>query len=129
MNSSVFSQWEDFTKSALESSKQLEAVNLKLAEKVLQKQLALAASALEAGNRVVSLLGEGKPLPEIFAAQTKLLSEYGNKVVEITRETTEIVSTAGQDYRSWLEQSAKNFSAYARALAAAVVPSAMRKAA
>ena len=122
MDQNFIAHWETLTKSAVQSGKQLSTLNLKLAEKLLQKHLELVNSAVDASKRVVALLGEGKALSEIFAEQTKLASEYGNRVLATTKEATEIVSASGADYRAWLQQGVKAFSEQARSSFAAIVP-------
>ncbi|MSR15664.1 MAG: hypothetical protein EXR86_14140 [Gammaproteobacteria bacterium] len=122
MQSNVYAQWENFTKSAVSNDKQLEALNLELAEQLLQKQLNLVTHAVDAGNRVVALLGEGKALPEILAEQTKLASAFSSKVFETAREATEIATASQTEYRTWFEQGFKTFAEQARAAVASVVP-------
>ena len=109
MENNLIAQWESFAKSTAESSKQLEALNLKLAEKLLKKQLELANYAVDATNRVVGLLGEGKALPAIVAEQGKLARDYGKRVVATTKEATEILASSRIEYRAWFKQGLKAF--------------------
>ena len=114
MENNFMAHCESLVKSAVDSSKQLQALNLKLAEKLLKKHLELVNGAVDASNRVVTLLGEGKALPEILAAQAKLASEYGNRVFATTKEVSELFAASQSDYRAWLEQGVKTFSAQSR---------------
>ncbi|MBI2800579.1 MAG: TIGR01841 family phasin [Gammaproteobacteria bacterium] len=130
MENNLIAQWESLAKSTVESSKRLEALNLKLAERLLKKQLELASYAVDATNHVVALLGEGKALPEILAEQAKLASDYGKRVVATTKEATDILTSSRTEYRAWFEHGVKAFGEQAsnsfeqvRSSLVAIVPS------
>jgi phasin family protein len=122
MDQNVFAQWESTTKTVVESGKRLEALNLKLVEKLLHKQLELINGAVDIGSRAMALYGEGKALPEILAEQTRLATEYGNKWLAATRELTEIVAATRGDYSEWFEEGMKTFTEQAREAGATIVP-------
>jgi phasin family protein len=121
--------WDSLTKASVASSKQLESLNMKLTEKLMQKQTELFNSAVNAGNQALALLGEGKALPEILAEQGKLTTDFGNKLFAYTREASEIIVASQAEYRSWFEQGFKNLTEKAQAAASALTPATLRKAA
>jgi len=122
----VLTQWDSFMKTALDSGKALEALNLKLVEELSKKQMALATSAFEASNKWVAALGDAKALPELFSLQSKLASEFSSKVMAAARETADLLTASRDDYKAWFEKGFKVITAQAEA----VVPkAASRKAA
>jgi phasin family protein len=130
MQTNPFAHWENLTNVTIANGKRLEALNLKLTQQLLQKQIGLFSTAVDAGKQLAAVLGEGKPMPEIFAEQTKLVSAYGSKAMATAREASEIAATSYAEYRTWFEESFKEFSEQARAAVAATVPMAQaRKAA
>jgi phasin family protein len=127
MDNTFFAQWESFTKSAVDSGKELEALNMKLVEQVTQKQMELLSSALETGNQWFSTFGEHKALPELIAAQSKLASDYSSKLLAASRETGDLLTASRDDYKAWFEKMMKLLSE--QTAAATAKPVAVRKAA
>lgn len=124
-----FAFWDTLSKVSVEHSKQLESLNMKLAEKLMKKQAEFFNTAVAAGNQVMALYGESKTLPEILAEQGKLTTELGNKMLAVTREAGEILAASGEDYRAWFEQGFKRMTEQGQAAAGEFVPASIRKAA
>lgn len=125
----ALARWENFTKASVESGKQLESLNLKLAEKLMHKQAELFNNAVNAGNQIAALWSEGKPLPEILTAQAKLVNDCGSKVFAATREAAEIVAGSHEEYRHWFAKGFKHLTEQSKAAAAAITPAISRLAA
>lgn len=126
MENNFLAQWESFAKSAFDTSKELEVLNTKLFEQLSQKQVELLTGAFEIGNKWMSSLGEFKGMPELVAAQSKLASEYGSKVMSVSKETTELLTASREDYKAWFE---KSFKVLTEQTAAVTKPISVRKAA
>ena len=107
MENTFLAQWESFAKSAFDSTKELETLNLKLFEQLSQKQMDLLTGAVELGNKWVSNFGEYKGVSEIVAAQSKLASEYGSKVLSVSKDTTDLLNASREDYKVWFEKGFK----------------------
>lgn len=107
MDNTFLAQWESFAKSAFDSTKELETLNLKLFEQLSQKQTDLLTGAVELGNKWVSNFGEYKGVSEIVAAQSKLASEYGSKVLSVSKDTTDLLNASREDYKVWFEKGFK----------------------
>lgn len=126
MENNFLTQWESFAKSAFDTTKELETLNMKLFEQLSQKQVELLTSAFEIGNKWMSSFGEFKGVPELVAAQTKLASDYGSKVVATSKEATELLTASREDYKSWFE---KSFKVLTEQTVAVTKPVSVRKAA
>lgn len=126
MENTFLTQWESFAKSAFETTKELEALNMKLFEQLSQKQVDLLSGAVELGTKWVSSFGEFKGVPELVAAQSKLASEYGSKVMSASKEATEVLTASREDYKAWFE---KGFKLWTEQTAAVAKPVSVRKAA
>ena len=129
MSTEALAYWDNLSKASVESSKQLESLNMKLAEKLMKKQAELFSTAVAATNQVFALFSEGKALPEILAEQGKLTTELGNKMFAFTREAGEILTASQEEYRAWFEQGFKALTEQTQAVATAFTPAATRKAA
>ena len=111
----VLTQWDAIMKTALDSGKALEALNLKLIEQMSKKQMELASSAFEASNKWAAAMGEVKALPELFALQSKLASEYSAKMIAAARETADLLTASRDEYKVWFEKGFQVISAQAEA--------------
>jgi phasin family protein len=107
MENNFFAHWESFAKSAVDTGKELEALNLKLVEQISQKQVELLTGAFDISNKWVSSFGEMKDVPAMISAQSKLASDYGSKVMAASKETTELLTAARDDYKAWFEKGVK----------------------
>ena len=112
----VMAQWDSVMKSATESGKALEAINLKLVEQLTKKQVELVTSAFETSNKWVSSFGQVKALSELFSFQSKLASEYSAKVVATARETADLFASSREEYKVWFEKGFQTLSAQAEAV-------------
>lgn len=101
----VLTQWDTFMKSATDSSKALEALNLKIVEQLSKKQIELMTAAFETSNKWVSSFNEHKALPELVTAQSKLVSDYNAKVVAAARETADLLTASRDELKAWFEKS------------------------
>jgi len=127
MDNNFFAQWESFTKSAIDSGKELEALNLQLVEQLSEKQMELLTTAMEVGNKWFSSFSEHQALPEMLAAQGKLASEYSNKLMSVSKEATDLLSASREGYKGWFEKNVKLLSE--QTTAATIKPVPVRKAA
>jgi hypothetical protein len=120
MDNTFFTQWESLTKSALESGKELEALNTRLVEQVTRKQMELLTGAIEIGNQWLGSFGENKALPELLATQTRLASDYGQKLMTASRDTGDLFVASRDDYKAWFEKTLKLWSEQGSAAAKTV---------
>lgn len=126
MENTFLAQWESFAKSTFDRTKELETLNLKLFEQLSQKQVDLLTGVVELGNKWVSSFGESKGVSELVTAQSKLASDYGSKVLSVSKEAGDLLSASRDDYKAWFE---KGFKLWTEQTAAVARPVSVRKAA
>ena len=112
----VMTQWDSVLKSAMDSGKALEALNLKLVEQITKKQVDLVTSAFETTNKWVSSFGEFKGLPELVTVQSKLASEYSAKIVATARETADLLASSREEYKVWFEKGFQSLTSQAESV-------------
>lgn len=113
MENKFIENWQDYGKNALEAAKELEAINSQVIEKITGKQMELANAAFEAGTKYISTISEIKGYQEFFAEQTKLASEFNEKLIETARGTADIIAESREAYQAWVEKGLKTFTANA----------------
>jgi len=116
-----FEQFNIFGKSAMESAKELETLNVALFEKLSRNNMELFNSAVELNNKFVALLGNPGDIQGMMNEQIKLANEYNGQVVSTIKEAAEIVAESKDGYQAWFEAGVQNATTAAQEL----VPNAM----
>lgn len=107
MENKFIENWQEYGKNAIEAAKELEAINTQVIEKITGKQMELANAAFEASTKYVSSLGEVKGVQDLFSEQTKLATEFNEKVLEAARTTADLLTETREAYQAWLEKGFK----------------------
>ena len=108
MDNNLLEQWQKLGRSGLEASRELEAINTDVMQKLTGAQMELANATFELGSRYMAGLGDAEGYQDALAEQTKLLSEYNEKLIETARATADAVSEAREAYQGWMEKSIQN---------------------
>ena len=77
---------------SLETAKRLGGWNVRLWDRLTEQQLAGVALWVDAGIKQLRLLGESHNPYDIYAGQTQLAQEYGERVSEYVRQTMAIMA-------------------------------------
>ena len=109
MDNKMMENWQDYSKTALASAKELEILNTHIVEKLTGKQMELANVAFETGTKYLSPLTEIKGYQELLAEQTKLATAFNEKLIETARVTADILTESRESYQAWMEKSMKVF--------------------
>jgi hypothetical protein len=99
--------WQEYSKTALAASKELETINTQVIEKLTGKQMELANTAFETGTRYMATLSEIKDYPGFVAEQSKIVAEFNETFIEAARSSADLMSSAREAYQSWFEQGFK----------------------
>ena len=90
-----------------ENLRQLGELQMSTWNKLMEKQLEVFNTVIEGAVEGVKLVGETKDYQEAVNAQVELSSKLAGQVADKTRETVELVQQAGEEYRGWAEDLAK----------------------
>jgi phasin family protein len=104
MENEMFDYWTKVANATLASCKDFADIQSKAFESVIGQQQALFGAAIEAYSAQVKLASDAKGYKELLAGQAKLLSEQGEKVLAITRNTTGTLESLKGDLTSWMEK-------------------------
>ncbi|MCB1748010.1 MAG: phasin family protein [Gammaproteobacteria bacterium] len=108
MDTKIIENWQDYSKGAMASAKELETINTRIVEQITAKQMELANVAFETGTRYMNSLTEVKGVQELLAEQTKLATEFNEKLLETARGTADILTESREAYQAWFEKSFKS---------------------
>ena len=90
------------------SLKELGEISTKAFEKVGEQQLGLVSTYVDTGIKQASLLTESKGYKDLLAGQTKLMTEYNEKMLDAARKTTEIMTDSKDEMVAWFEKTQEN---------------------
>lgn len=94
----------NFGKSAAEAAKSLGEINSKIAEQVIENQLAVANLFVESSVNQAKLAQETKDVKEFWTKQASLTDEYAGKAMDLAKQNVELAQQAGEQYKTWFEQ-------------------------
>jgi phasin family protein len=104
MQPEYLSEWTHFTNSAFKSAKELGEINTTAIKKLSEQQFDLISRCLDTGVKQLNLLSEVKGYKELLTGQTKLATEYNEKVLDAVRKTTQIFSEAKDEMATWIDK-------------------------
>jgi hypothetical protein len=88
----------------VEAAKSLGEINSKIAEQVIERQLAAVNLAVEGSMNQVKLAQETKDVKDYWSKQAALTDEYAGKAMDLAKKNVELAQKAGEQYKSWMEK-------------------------
>ena len=99
MNTAIYENMNKYNKSFYETMKGLVSLNNKLAEQVIEQQMALLSLNVEFFTREMKLASEAKGYKETMNSQTEITTDISSKVQGIDRKSTRLNSSHIQKSR------------------------------
>lgn len=112
--------WAQFGSACFASLKELGEISTKTFEKLGEQQLGLVSTYVDTGIKAVTLMTESKGYKDLLAGQTKLMTEYNEKVLDGVRKSTEIMTDSKDEMAAWFEKTQENGTAPVKKAALAV---------
>lgn len=94
MQSKTFEQFNVLGENALETARQVGAINLRTADQLTRKQFDVFELCLEGGTRQLKLLQESKGYGDLLGAQAKLAEEYSRKFMDAAQQSMNVLTGA-----------------------------------
>jgi len=107
MTDDITKQWNEISKTAIESMKELGSINTKLIEKLTEQQLAVLNTCMEASQKEIELAASEKNAQDpqaLLAAQAELVAEYNSRLMSIVQSTGEILKDCNSKITSWADK-------------------------
>lgn len=100
--------WAQFGNMSYASLKELGEISTKAFEKMGEQQLGLVSTYVDTGIKHVTLMTESRGYQDLMAGQTKLMTEYNEKVLDAVSKTTEIMTDSKDEMAAWFEKTLEN---------------------
>ena len=105
MDNKMIENWQEYSKSAMASAKELEAINTRVVEQLTAKQMEIANAMFETSTRYVSTVTEVKGYQELLAEQTRITTDFNETMIDAARATADILNESRDAYQAWMEKS------------------------
>jgi phasin family protein len=107
MTNDITKQWNEISKTAIESMKELGNINTRVIEKLTEQQLAVLSTCMEASQKEIEMTASGKNAQnpqDLLAAQAELLAEYNSRIMNIVHSTGDILKDCNTEITSWADK-------------------------
>ncbi len=107
MTDDITKQWNEISKTAIESMKELGSINTRVIEKLTEQQLAVLNTCMEASQKEIEMASSGKNAQDpqsLLAAQAALVAEYNSRLMNIVQSTGEILKDCNSEITSWADK-------------------------
>jgi phasin protein len=107
MANDITKQWNEISKTAIESMKELGNINTKVIEKLTEQQLAVLNTCMEASQKEINLATSEKNIQDpqsLLAAQADLVAEYNSRLMAIVQSTGEILKDCNNEINNWADK-------------------------
>lgn len=107
MKDDLLKNVEKFNENSVKSLNELFQLNTTVLNDILKRQVELTNLCIEENKKHSELLKNASKPEEILEKQTSLVSEYGNKLIEITNENIALAQQTGEKYKKLFEKNLK----------------------
>ncbi|MEJ2760373.1 MAG: phasin family protein [Gammaproteobacteria bacterium] len=104
MSNDIFTTMTGSSSLAYESMQELGAINSKTISRLAEIQLDFARLGLESSMEQAKLLTDAGSYENLMAAESDLASRYGDRIMALARETTEVMTESRDEFVEWLEK-------------------------
>jgi hypothetical protein len=87
----------------IEQMSALGELNLKIGERMAQRQLDAMNLYLEQGTRLMHLGAESKGYADTYKGQVEMTRDLGTKLMDESRTNMQIAAEVRDEYRAWLD--------------------------
>lgn len=117
MQNEIFEQFTQAGKASYETFQQLGNINSKALQKLTELQFSVATLGIESSVEQAKLLSSTNNYKDLISAESELASDYGNKLVDLTKQTAAVLNESGEEVMAWFEKSAETMTDTAKATA------------
>lgn len=104
MTNEILNMMADGGKFPYESLQELNDINSRIFNKLAGLQMNIARLGIEGSVEQARLFTGAKKYEELLSAETELASSYSDRVMELTREVTGILTESQQELLTWMEE-------------------------
>lgn len=108
MQNDMMNYFNQISQNALKSANELIALNTRVLNETIERQVELGNVFVEGGKKQADLLQDVKDPKELVEKQTRLAEQYTAIFVEAAKQNMAIAQKTGEDYKMWFENNASS---------------------
>lgn len=108
MINDITKQWNEISKTVIQSMEELSNINTNVIEKLTEQQLAVLNTCMEASQQELNLTttkAHTKDPQALLVAQTDLVAQCNNKLMAIVQSTGKILKDCNNEIINWTDKS------------------------
>ncbi len=109
MSKDTMATFNEYTQNVLDNLRELNDINLRTWEKLMERQLKMSSSYVEMGAKNLDNLAKAKDYQEAMSQQAQMVQDFGNQWVDATREMSEIFNQSFKDMNTLVEKGLGQF--------------------
>ena len=106
MQNDMMNFFNEISQNALKSANELIALNTRVLNETIERQVELGNVFVEGSKKQADLLQTTKDPKELVEKQAKLAEQYTAIFVEAAKENMAIAQKTGEEYKVWFENNA-----------------------
>ena len=106
MQNDMMKYFNDFSQNAINSTNELIALNTRVLNETIERQVELGNVFVEGSKKHADLIQAVKDPKELMDKQAKLTEQYSAIFVEATKENFAIAQKTSEEYKTWFEKNA-----------------------
>ncbi len=101
MQNDILKNIETLNKATIESAKRLGEINMRIFEKLAQRNIEAASDYLDGSMQQLKLMGESKDIQATAKEQARLGTELNEKFVQHAKKTAEVLNEVKGELTDW----------------------------
>ena len=122
MQNDMMNYFNEISQNALKSANELIALNTRVLNETIERQVELGNVFVEGSQKHADLLQNAKDPKELVEKQTRLAEQYTAIFVEAAKQNLAIAQKNGEDYKLWFENNANTVKQVAQKAAPKAAP-------
>ncbi len=108
MQNEIFEKMTEMGKASYSAMQELNSINSKALKELSELQFGLAAYSIETGAELTKTLGATTNYNDAMSAEADFANEFGNKVMEFSRKTADVLTDSRDEVVNWIEKTAED---------------------
>ena len=104
MQNEIIEKMTEAGKTSYTAMQELSAINSKVLKELTELQIGLATYSIESGVEFTKALTSTTNYKDLMSAEAEYANEFGSKVMEVSRKTTDLLTESRDEVVSWFEK-------------------------
>lgn len=100
----VYEQFQEMGQTSYAALQEIASVNSDALQKLSELQMKFATESIESGIDQVKALSNSTSYKDLFKSASEFTSDYSSKLVDVTKKTTQVLSSAQNDVIAAIEK-------------------------